>query len=62
VKFETRSKEAVLVDLAEKLRTLSSGHPDRVIQERMIHGLRSEIPKSSQYPETTIERDLAERG
>ena len=43
MKFATRSKEAVLVDLGDKLRTLPASHPDHAILKRMIRDLRSEI-------------------
>jgi hypothetical protein len=43
MQFESRSKEMVLVDLSEKLRSLSTSHPDYAVLTRMIRDLRSEI-------------------
>jgi hypothetical protein len=46
MEFETRSKEAVLADLTQKLETLPINHPDHAILTRMIHDLGREIDKS----------------
>lgn len=46
MEFKTRSKETVLADLAQKLRTLPTNHPDHGILTRMIRELGREIGKS----------------
>lgn len=46
MEFEGRSKETVLADLTQKLRTLPANHPDRIILTRMARDLGREIGKS----------------
>jgi hypothetical protein len=43
MKFRTRSKKEVLVDLTLKLQALPPAHPDRSLLARMILGLRAEL-------------------
>jgi hypothetical protein len=43
MRFETRSREAVLDDLTKKVGELPLNHPDRSALVRMIDGLRAEI-------------------
>jgi hypothetical protein len=43
VQFTTRTKEAVLADLREKLRGLPMTHPDHQVLARMVRDLGSEL-------------------
>jgi hypothetical protein len=43
MRFETRSKQTVLVDLTSKLKALPASHPERAALTRMIHDLGREI-------------------
>jgi hypothetical protein len=50
MKFRTRTKRRVLVDLTSKLQDLPEMHPDRSAIIRMIEGLKEELALQAGAP------------